>query len=143
MVGKDERSSGVGIAIVTIRHTFAWVNDDFAKIIGYSPENLMGRTFESITHPDDVDLDHDLADRLLLGEIDKYEMEKRYIHSNQSTVPIHLTAALIRDRFGTILYALATVEVIGPRSILRVSASAPLTPKELELDRIRRAVLGH
>jgi PAS domain S-box-containing protein len=142
MPQKPEHTAKVGVAVVAMDHTLSWVNDAFAKIVGYRPEQLIGRTFESITHADDVRLDHRLAERLFAGEIHKYEMEKRYMHSNGSIVPIHLTVALIRDRFGTILYALSTVEKIAPGSALRVMASGPLTFEELELDRLRRAVLG-
>jgi PAS domain S-box-containing protein len=134
--------SEVGVAIVSMDHTLAWVSPAFAQIIGRMPSELRGQTFESITHEDDVDLDHDLANRLFCGEIEKYEMEKRYIHRDGSIVPIHLVAALVRDRHGNVLYAVSTVEKISHPDVYRVIASGPLTDNELELDRIRRAVLN-
>jgi PAS domain S-box-containing protein len=142
MVVRNDLTSDVGVAVVAMDHTLQWVNDAFARIVGYLPADLSGRTFESITHADDLDLDQHLADRLFKGKIDKYEMEKRYIHRNGEAVPIHLSVVLVRDRFGSILYALSTVEKIAEPSIFRVQASAPLTPRELEMDRIRRAVIG-
>jgi len=134
--------SEVGVAIVAMDHTLAWVNPAFAQIIGRTPSELRGQTFESITHEDDIDLDHDLADRLFSGEIEKYEMQKRYIHRDGSIVPIHLVAALVRDRHGNVLYGVSTVEKISHPDVYRVIASGPLTDNELELDRIRRAVLN-
>ncbi len=131
-----------GVAVVSLDHTFAWVDQTFSDITGYSTPELIGKTFESITHPDDLDLDHQLADRLFRGEVQKYSMEKRYLHKCGTIIPIHLSVLLIRDRFGGVLYAVSTVERISEMTNLHVSSSTPLTPQEVELDRIRRAVVG-
>jgi PAS domain S-box-containing protein len=142
MFSENSMSFNTGVAIVSIDHTFSWVNETFGEIIGYTPQDLAGSTFESITHPDDLSLDSHLTNRLFRGEIDTYEMEKRYLHRDGGIVPIHLTVRLIRSRDGKILYALSTVEKISERAVYHVQASKPLTPVEIELDRIRRAVIG-
>jgi PAS domain S-box-containing protein len=131
-----------GVAIVSIDHTFTWVNPNFGDLVGYGPDELIGHTFESITHPDDLSLDSHLTSRLFRGEIDHYEMEKRYIHRDGAVLPIHLCVSLIRSRADAILYALATVEQIADREVYHVNVPKPLTPLEMELDRIRRAVIG-
>jgi PAS domain S-box-containing protein len=139
-----ETNSGTeaGVAIVAMNHTLAWVNDAFAKIIGRKARELCGRTFESITHEDDVDLDHGLAQRLFAGEIERYEMEKRYIHKDGSVVPIHLTVRVVRDSRGNILYAVSVVEQISEPAVYGVSVPGELTEEEGEMDRIRKAILS-
>ena len=47
-------------------------------IVGYSREELLGKTFQDITHPDDLDADVGLLRQVLAGERSGYQMEKRY-----------------------------------------------------------------
>ena len=118
-----------------------WVDEAFAAIVGHKVTDLVGRTFEAITHVDDVNLDSQLAKRLLDGDLDHYEMEKRYMHRDGSVISIHLSVNAVRDRLGRILYAISTVEPVAVQA--SAAADGPmLSPQELELDRIRRAVLG-
>lgn len=129
-----------GVAIVSTDHRFLWVNPAFADLVGYRPDELLGRRFENITHRDDVELDAQLANRLMNGEISEYEMEKRYIRSNGTTVPIHLIARVIRDRSGKVLYALACVEKRIVTEPFRGDRSA-VQDQETSADKIRRAIL--
>jgi PAS domain S-box-containing protein len=129
------------VAIVQNDHRFAWTNRAFTDLVGFAENALVGKTFEEITHPDDIDLDSSLATRLFAGELDHYEMDKRYVHRNKSVIPIHLRVSLIRDRQNKILYACSIVERIRLSSDLHVRSSKPLTQQEREMDRIRRAMM--
>ena len=128
--------------MVNANHELLWVNDAFAHLVGHLAKTLVGKTFASITHPEDIDLDRALAKRLLAGELDHYEMEKRYIHRDKSIVPVHLTFSAVRDRRGKTIYGVATVEQIPTAARLTVRADSPLTDEEREMARIRRAMLG-
>jgi PAS domain S-box-containing protein len=132
----------VGVAIINLSHELLWVDDAFGRLLGHLPRTLIGKNFESITHPDDVGLDRTLATRLLAGDLDHYEMEKRYIHRDKSVVPVHMSVCAIRDRRGNVLYAAGAVETIASRARLAVHTGSPMTPEEKEMDRIRRAMLG-
>jgi PAS domain S-box-containing protein len=49
------------------------------ELLGYTEEELKARTLAEITHPDDREYDRAQAVRLARGEIDSYELEKRYL----------------------------------------------------------------
>ncbi len=58
--------------------------------MGYSEDELIKLTFQDITHPDDLNTDLSLLQQLIDGEIDRYQLEKRYITKAGSIVWIHL-----------------------------------------------------
>lgn len=62
--------ASVGIARVAANGAWISVNDALCKIVGYQPEELMGLTFQDITHPDDLNADLLLLGRLIDNKID-------------------------------------------------------------------------
>lgn len=100
----------VGIAHVLPDGGFLSVNDHFARITGYSREQLMQDGFQKITHPDDIDADLAHFRRLLNGDIDRYVMEKRYLRPDESIVWVNLTVALVRDADGEPDFCVSVIE---------------------------------
>ena len=43
------------------------------RLTGYPEEELVGKHFSDITHPDDLDRSREMTDRLMAGEISNYE----------------------------------------------------------------------
>jgi PAS domain S-box-containing protein len=105
----------IGAAMVSLDYRFLMVNEVLCRITGYSGQELTARTFVDITHPDDIDLDVAQAQKLKTGEIDLYEMDKRYLRADGSTVWVHLNVRLIRDAQGKGLYYLPMIEDISER----------------------------
>ncbi len=89
-----------GIALLTIEGKWIRVNQALCNMLGYTEEELQETDFQSLTHPADLDSDMREVRRLLKGEIDSYEMEKRYICKDRSIVPALLSVGLARDRAG-------------------------------------------
>lgn len=106
--------SPIGIAVVGGDYRFAEVNQTLCRMLGYRQDELIGKTFVDITHPDDVEKDVDQAQRLFAGEIPGYQMEKRYITKSGDLFWINLTAATITDSDGQRL-GLALIEDISER----------------------------
>ncbi|QUT08368.1 diguanylate cyclase [Sphingobium phenoxybenzoativorans] len=100
----------VGIAHVRPDGGFLTVNDQFARITGYSREELLKDGFQKITHPDDIDADLIHFRRLLKGDIDRYVMEKRYLRPDGSVVWVNLTVALVRDAAGEPDFCVSVIE---------------------------------
>ena len=92
--------AAVGIAEVGLDGRFTMVNDTLCSITGYRREELLERTFQQITHPDDLDADVALVGKLTTGELQQYTMEKRYIRRDGSAVFVNLSASPLRDPFG-------------------------------------------
>lgn len=85
------------MALVALEGRFMHVNRALCQLVGYSEEELLARTFQDITHPDDLEADVDYAKQLIRGEADSYQMQKRYFHRSGRTVWILLTGSIVRD----------------------------------------------
>lgn len=73
---------------------FLRINERYCSIVGYTAEEMSGgKTFQEITHPDDLQPDLNNMARLLAGEIREFTMEKRYYHKNGSIVWVNLTVS--------------------------------------------------
>ena len=84
----------VGVAQVdSATGQFVRVNQRYADILGYSPEEMVGMTFQSLTHPDDLAADLAQVRRLQSGDVPEYRLEKRYIHKDGHEVWGDLTVS--------------------------------------------------
>jgi PAS domain S-box-containing protein len=72
----------IGMALMSPDGKFTQVNRALCMLIGYEPEELLKFTFEAITYPDDVQKELSFVKRMEAGEIDFYEIEKRYIRKD-------------------------------------------------------------
>lgn len=105
----------VGIAHVSPNGQIIKVNDWFCKIIGYTPAEVLMHTFQDITHPDDLAADLVLYKKVLSGEIDDYQIEKRYIHKSKTTVWVDLSTSCIRNVAGDVDYFIGIVVDVTER----------------------------
>ena len=107
--------AAVGIAHVDADGRWLRVNQRLCEIVGYSREELLQKTFQKITHPDDLDADLEKVRQLLAGEIETYSMEKRYFRKDGSIVWINLTSSLMREPSGAPNYFIGVIEDITAR----------------------------
>lgn len=101
--------SAIGMALVAPQGNWLQVNRSLCQILGYPAEELKRLTFQQITHPDDLSLDLQQANRLLEGEIDTYTFEKRYFRKDGEIVWARLTVSLVRDGSQEPLYFIAQI----------------------------------
>jgi len=113
--------AAVGIARVALDGTWIEVNQRLCDIVGYSEEELLGRTFQNITHPDDLDTDLELARQVLARERDTYSMEKRYFRKSGDIVWVCLTVSLVCDERDEPKYFIAIIEDISKRKQAELS----------------------
>ncbi len=78
------RASAIPKAIVSTRGVFIDINNAFCKMLGYTKEELIGKTFSDITYPEDLSKDITLFQNLLTRKIETYQLEKRYFHKDGS-----------------------------------------------------------
>jgi PAS domain S-box-containing protein len=76
---------------------------------------MLSRTFQSITHPDDLQKDLDGMRCLLDGRLHTYQMEKRYIRKDGSIVWVSLTCVALSESPGTDLQHIAMIDDITDR----------------------------
>jgi PAS domain S-box-containing protein len=107
--------AAVGIAHVSPAGKFLRLNQKFCDIVGYSQEEMLERTFQEITHPEDLEADLDLVQQLICGKSNSYTIEKRYIHKDGSIVWVSLTVKILRRDDGSPHWFVSVVQDISDR----------------------------
>ncbi|MHB8093489.1 MAG: PAS domain S-box protein [Candidatus Aminicenantales bacterium] len=102
--------AAIGMALVLPDGRWLKVNPSLCGIVGYSEKELLTKSFQDITHPDDLEADLDYFRRTLAGEIPNYQKEKRYFHKTGRIVWVRLSVSLVRDDRGTPLYFICQIE---------------------------------
>ena len=105
----------IGMAIVGLDHRFVRVNRALCEIVGYSAHELERLTFPDITHPEDLDVDLELAKKLHRGEIPRYQLAKRYIRKDGTIIHAMLSGSVVRGADGQPIHFIAQIEDITER----------------------------
>jgi diguanylate cyclase (GGDEF)-like protein/PAS domain S-box-containing protein len=139
--------AAVGILHTSLQGRILKCNESFARIVGYSPEELVGSNFQEITPPEDRDGGKAAAMHLLSGEVSNVSFEKRYLRKNGSLTWVTLTISIQHNDEGRPLFFLTLVQDINARKqaeellaaaqeALRVSEERYRTAFQMSLDSI-------
>ena len=77
--------------------------------LGYTESELENTDFQTVTHEDDLADSLMNAQKLLKGEVDAFEMEKRYVRPDGEVVWGHLSVVLVRSDEGHPLHYITQV----------------------------------
>jgi diguanylate cyclase (GGDEF)-like protein/PAS domain S-box-containing protein len=119
----------IGMALVGLDGRWMKVNAAACSITGWSETELLRRTFQDVTHPDDLDADLAHLEMLLAGEIARYQMEKRYVTRAGGLIWVLLSVTLVRDAAGAPRHFISQIEDISApkraqRQLQRAEAEA-------------------
>lgn len=89
--------AGIGIYITTLEGQISQTNAAFESFLNYTSQDLQNLQIKDIIHPDDYQNDPNFQN-LLLGRIQSYQVEKRYIHQNGEIRWGRLTVSSIQDK---------------------------------------------
>jgi two-component system, cell cycle sensor histidine kinase and response regulator CckA len=107
--------SAIGMALVAPDGRWLEVNPALCRIVGYTREELLAGTFQDITHPEDLEADMKFVRQMLAGELETYQMEKRYFHKDGRVVWVLLSVSLVRDAAGQPLHFIAQIQDLTER----------------------------
>ncbi|WP_342451830.1 PAS domain S-box protein [Methanolobus bombayensis] len=96
------QQSAVGIAQMSLEGNFLKVNERFCDIVGYTREELLSLNCMDITYPDKKGIEDKMVKKILDGDADSFEIEKRYIHKKGHHVWVKLYTNVTRDDSGNI-----------------------------------------
>ena len=108
-------NAAVGVALVGTDGSILRANNSFARMLGYSVEELQTRTFQDLTHPDDLATNLSVLNKTLVGEADSYSIEKRYVRRDGGVVWASLTVGCARKTDGGVDYLVSVVQDIAAR----------------------------
>ncbi|MCW2294545.1 diguanylate cyclase (GGDEF)-like protein/PAS domain S-box-containing protein [Pseudomonas sp. BIGb0408] len=105
----------IGMALIT--PTFGWeeVNLKLCGILGRSREQLLACSWETISLPEDLEIEHLLLDDVLQGSREGFERDRRFIRPDGAEVHTRLNLRAVRRGNGRVSMFLLLVEDISAR----------------------------
>lgn len=128
----------IGMALVALDGRYIQVNRALCELLGYTEEEVLGKSSQDIVHPDDLAGALELRERLYAGEIDTYQLEKRYLHKDGHVVWILFTGSVVHNR-GQPHYTITQIMDITGRRHLEMDRAVMLA-SEREYNRQLRAL---
>ena len=117
----------IGVLYTDIDGTVRQANPRFCELVGRDASTLATLKTRDLLHPDDVDEDEALFNRLLDGEITTYRRQKRYRTPDGRAVWVQCSVSLLRDESG------------HPQRIVSVAEDITETLRLAEAERARDA----
>jgi diguanylate cyclase (GGDEF)-like protein/PAS domain S-box-containing protein len=134
--------AAIGIAHTSLDRRYLAVNRKFCDMLGYAPEELVGKPATSVTHPDDRDEEGRFLNELVKGKTESLSAEKRYLRKDGGMIWTNRTVSLVRDHAGEPLYFLRVVEDITKRKQLEAELLEMATTDGLTGLPNRRSFMG-
>lgn len=107
--------SPIGMALLTPEGRPVRVNEALMNMTGYSTQQLLSKTLDELTDPENRQVNQGQLRRLRAGEIDSYQVNKRYLHARGHLISAVLTVSLVRDRQGRPQHLVAQVQDVTER----------------------------
>ncbi len=107
--------AAMGILHTSFEGRIIRCNRQFAEMLGYAPEELVGRPFQEITPPGDQPPSRSFFQRMISGELPTVNFEKRYVRKNGTLTWVSLTITTQRDSEGRPLHFITMVQDINAR----------------------------
>jgi PAS domain S-box-containing protein len=104
-----------GIFLSDADQKYLRANEALQRMLGYSEAEIVGGKYTKFTHPDDLEASNRLTTRVLAGETDLANIDKRYIRKDGSILYANTTLTAVRTPEGALEYYLAMAIDIGER----------------------------
>jgi diguanylate cyclase (GGDEF)-like protein/PAS domain S-box-containing protein len=108
----------VGTGLLDLEGRWLLVNRALCEISGYTSDELVGKRFDGIVHPEEVGALSAGRERLLAGEVPALCVALRYFDAAGETLSALLTMSVVRDAQGAPLHYIAQVHDISERRAL-------------------------
>ncbi|UWR35233.1 PAS domain S-box protein (plasmid) [Sulfitobacter sp. W027] len=103
------KNAPIGTALISLEGKWLAANAAMTTFLGYTESELENTDFQTVTHEDDLADSLMNAQKLLKGEVDAFEMEKRYVRPDGEVVWGHLSVVLVRSDEGHPLHYITQV----------------------------------
>jgi len=99
-------NAAAGVSLHEIGGRYVSCNPAFATMLGRSVEEILKLTPADVTHPDDWKAEESLLNAVRAGQMDRFQLCKRYLRPNGEIVWAELSYAAIRGSKGEYEYGL-------------------------------------
>jgi PAS domain S-box-containing protein len=93
--------ASVGFAITSRDMRMLAVNDEYCRIVGYSREELLNKTWAELTYPADLKSNEVLFQEAMAGKTDAYTLNKRLVRKDGAIINGTISARCIRRPDGS------------------------------------------
>jgi diguanylate cyclase (GGDEF)-like protein/PAS domain S-box-containing protein len=100
----------IAMALLDSEGRFFELNRIFEAMLGYDPSKLNGSLFKDITHPDDVEMSLQKYRSMINGDVDHYQIEKRFRHKDGKTIWGLLSVSVVRDSGDAPIHAISQIQ---------------------------------
>jgi diguanylate cyclase (GGDEF)-like protein/PAS domain S-box-containing protein len=130
----------VGIGLVDFNGRTTMTNSALRRMLGYTVEEFAVMSWREFTHPDDIEPNAVLSRQLVAGEIDRFDMEKRFLRKDGRYLWAALTVSLMRDADGNPDYEIGMTLDITERKRLESELRAAEERFRLLVERVPAVV---
>jgi PAS domain S-box-containing protein len=106
--------SPIGLALSDFDGVILRSNASFASMLGYTPDEVIGKTVADLTHPDDQEADTSNLLELLHDHGTTQQVEKRYLHATGEPLPAKVWASTLDDENGDPAFIVAHILPLEP-----------------------------
>jgi PAS domain S-box-containing protein len=108
-------NAAVGISHFTPDGRLLRGNNAMSRILGWPADELVTKSFQEVTHLEDLAVELAQLEQLRDGKIDSYSLDKRYLRKDGTTVWTRRTVSCVRKSDGSIDYLVSAIEDISAR----------------------------
>ncbi len=101
--------AAVGIVMTTKDGRLLRLNDAFCRMLGYDRWELQGKSFQSLTYKEDLQVGSTALKDMLSGKSKTAQIRKRYVHKNGHLIWVELNITLLLDESGDPLHFVTIV----------------------------------
>jgi PAS domain S-box-containing protein len=103
------------------------VNQALTAMLGFTADELQGKHFNPLTHPEDLEIGGSVVRAMLLGEMPNTSFEKPYLTKSGEPVWAQVNSTLLRDSLGQPMHLITHILNVSARKQMEaaVHESAP------------------
>lgn len=131
------QNSAMAVVIRSVDRSVIEYNNSYAKMLGYSQEELKTLKQEQLTHPDDIKLTLDKMQLITEGKSEVEFYQKRYIHKDGSVVWGEVCVQPLKEEDGSIAGIIGTIGNITERK----KAEESLLRTQFAMDNAKDSIL--
>lgn len=106
-------NAAVGISVCNMNNEWLFVNDQLCAMLGYTRRELVDLNPRQITHPEDQAASSQAFREMLEKREHRYQMQKRFICRDGSTLWALITVSLQKDQYGQPLRSIMITQDIS------------------------------